>query len=357
MTERPLTLRVRTAGELVASLPSFLRYQPSPGDVAFTVCNNAGRQTVTGNIPHVPGEDAARAADQVARAAHSSGGDVIFIVGYAPEGQAQAEALRDALRGRVETINTFAVVNGKVAELAAEGSTVARWDDLPDPPVTLVARLGSPAPSRDTLSNDALPLPSQQVPEATSAQAHAALREATGPVSMYADEAMALLARCGPGSPASTRATFAALIARDVKVRDAVLVDVVNSGDDVRSNLRYTARTAAAPDVQNLCTLAGTALALEGTQQPLAEAFLERGGDLPLARLARMTIQSGINPERVRAELAAVEAETRTSQLRPMSEVEAARGAAQALTRDFAPGLADPTGPVRGRNGPTGPGL
>src|SRR5690606_37864466 len=99
-----------------------------------------------------------------------------------------------------------------------EGSTVARWDDLPDPPVTLVARLGSPAPSRDTLANDATPLPNQQVPEATSAQAHGALREATGPVSMYADEAMALLAKCGPGSPASTRATFAALIARDVKV-------------------------------------------------------------------------------------------------------------------------------------------
>lgn len=357
MTERPTKVTVRTAEELVASLPAFLRYQPSLGDVAYTVMNDARRQTVTGNIPHAPGEDVGPAATQVARAVHSSGGKEIFIVGYGPEGQAQAEVLRDALSGHVDHINTFAVVDGQVAELDVEGSSVDGWVDLPDPPVALVAHLGSPAPSRDTLSNDALPLPSQQVPEATSAQAHAALREATGPVSMYADEAMALLARCGPGSPASTRATFAALIARDVKVRDAVLVDVVNSGDDVRSNLRYTARTAAAPDVQNLCTLAGTALALEGTQRPLAEAFLERGGDLPLARLARMTIQSGINPERVRAELAAVEAETRTSQLRPMSEVEAARGAAQALTRDFAPGLADPSGPVRGRNGPTGPGL
>jgi len=69
-------------------------------------------------------------------------------------------------------------------------------------------------------------------------------------------------------------------------LRDAVLVDVMDSEPELRSNLVYAARTAATADAHNLNTLAGTVIALQGDQAPLAEALLEHGGGLPLARLA-----------------------------------------------------------------------
>lgn len=357
MTEQTRRVRVATPEEFLASIPLFINYQPGPGDVAFVVLNDAGHNTVSGNVPYATTNDVAGVADQVAGAVHNSGGTRIFIVGYGAEGQVRAGVLRDAVSGLVEHTNTYAVVDGKGGELEPIGSDVATWVELPDPPVTLMAHLGSAAPSRAAMADGALPLPGQQVPEDASAQAHAALREATGPVSMYADEAMSLLARCGPGSPASTRAAFAALIARDVRVRDAVLVDVMDGDPELRSNLVYAARTAATADAQNLNTLAGTVIVLQGSQAPLAEALLKRGGDLPLARLATMMLGTGLNPAVLRAELATTVAETRTSQIQPASEIEAGRAAARALADSLTPGLPDPAAPTPGRVGPAGPGL
>lgn len=357
MTEQTRRVRVKTAAELVASVPLFVKYQPSPGDVAFLVLNDAGHNTVSGNIPRDAIDDVAGVADQVAGAVHNSGGTRIFIVGYGTEGQARAAVLRDAVSELIEHTNTYAVVDGMCGELEPTGADVDTWADLPDPPVTLMAHLGSAAPSRAAMADGALPLPDEQVPEDASAQAHAALREATGPVSMYADEAMSLLARCGPGSPASARAAFAALIARDVRVRDAVLVDVMDGDPELRSNLVYAARTAATADAHNLNTLAGTVIALQGDQAPLAEALLERGGGLPLARLATMVLGTGLNPAVLRAELATIEAETRNTQILPVSEVEAGPAAARALADSLTPGLPDPAAPTPGRVGPAGPGL
>lgn len=319
MSTSPTPRRIRsTVDDIVAAMPHLVGYHPGDGDVAVFMTDRFDRNVLTANLVAdqiVAVNDLADACDQMIDVALRGEAAHAIVVGYGQAGTGRAAALRDALATHLDRVNTFAVDGRSWGDIPPGSDRIEQWFTMPDVPEWAEDTLPTPASSRDAAAANSAPLPTDQVGADVSDQAHAALRDSTGPVRLYAAEALDLLAKAGSGSAPSTRAMLAALITRDKNVRDAVVLDVVDAERPLLTNLEYAARTAADRDVAEMCALAGTARYLCGRGDPLTRGLLEQGQSTRLGRLALSALTAGLNPALLRDALRGADEQVRGREL------------------------------------------
>ncbi len=169
-----------TVDDLVAAFPTVIGYQPSEGDVGFALVTASREVRYWRNLPERAYGAArlkaayrdttynARAISLEADWLRLGARGAVLLVGYGPQGAANAAKLRDELTAWNIPVEACAVVGHSWGDLAAGSDRVGQWYTLPDEPAWLTEYLhtgvvsdppGAPKPPGPDLEPPTTPHP------------------------------------------------------------------------------------------------------------------------------------------------------------------------------------------------------
>ncbi|CAM3809095.1 hypothetical protein OCAE111667_26770 [Occultella aeris] len=305
------------AGDVVAALPYYAGYQPTPGCIGYFIVSEAGELRRVGVLPPAvtPGL-APRAARAVIEPALRQDSDGVILLAYGQEASATAKALTAALINRLPWIaNTAITVDLQQDRYRVGGPGQAIWQDTPPPPVWAIAT-GQPAPAAnlDELVERYAPLngPGQGV-HATRIMSGDRKRLDSMSPSLRRDVALRTIdGMAGREGARDLSASRLAHIARSAVVRDSLLRESYSRPERVEALVQAT-RIAHPDDVDPLVGLTAAALYAAGHHVSVVFEIAERATGDSLSATIRAAALNSIPPNEIRALL---EADTYRSQLR-----------------------------------------
>ncbi|WP_154793219.1 DUF4192 family protein [Occultella kanbiaonis] len=305
------------AGDVVAALPYYAGYQPTPGCIGYFIVAEAGELRRVGVLPPaVTARLAPRAARTVIEPALRQDSDGVILLVYGQQASATADALTTALINRLPWIaNTAITVDLQQDRYRVGGSGQAIWRDTPPPPVWAIAT-GQPAPAAtlEELVERYVPLngPGQGVNAARITSADRKRLDSMSPSVRRLVALRTIDAMAGREGARDLSASRLAHIARSAVVRDCLLQESYSRPERVEALVQAT-RIAHPDDVDPLVGLTAAALYAAGHHVSVVFEIAERSPGDSLSTTIRTAALNSIPPNEIRSLL---ETDKYRSQLR-----------------------------------------
>ena len=304
-------VRLGTLNEAVATVATMLGYEPSEGDVALLAIGHDGRPLAAGNLVSVSdGEDPSAELGelsefgaQLAASMTRLGAAHLLLVGHGPRGEARVVVLGDTVSPLSATV--VERFGDRMRDWDMSVREPGPWEPVPVvTPALALAGAALPHRSREELLAQFATIPDLRPSPEVTAKAEREVRAQRGSHAQRAAEALALLARCGPGADAAVRAAAGAWIAGDKVVRDHTVHGAVTGPPALSENLTYLARTCAPAHEAEVNAAAATVRYVNGDGFATVIPFIDRATGTRLGELVSRAMQAALPPDELRAAFA-----------------------------------------------------